>query len=152
MNYRILGVIAGLSLYLTATATAQTAEMEIGFSSIVGSEMEWTSSPKWSCFNASEIKLQCATYDGNIQIPSISINQNDHDLLFDIHPDVHVTCIETLNAWENILIDDDRVCIYSAEVPTSTPRELTLSYLSAIETSLGRWDVNQKISSPAIFD
>lgn len=144
MKSRFFGFITILSLF--GTSAEQTPANEIWFSSVKDAVVKWESNPMWRCFEASEINLNCANYDDGIRVPSISVGQNGYELLFDAHPEDRLNCNETLKEWQNLLVSGEQFCIYSAEVPTSIPEDLTLSYLSAIETSMGRWLLNLAIT------
>lgn len=112
----------------------------------------WESFNTWSCFSTETVQLYCAEIDyDRSTLPTLSVTDTDGKLTeFDLDPDSGLSCEDTLNAWQALLLNQRSFCTYAVFLQNLSDdsqvyyREHTdheLWIVDKIKTNLGYWSL-----------
>jgi hypothetical protein len=103
-------------------------------SSPLGAYPAWQSYNEWRCMDSRDVNLECTDIDeGNLQVPTLSVQDQGKFIEFSLDPEPDRDCAETLAEWSRVLEHSEAFCAYAAylqELPTAEdgmPRELWIT-------------------------
>lgn len=110
-------------------------------------ERQWESYNQWQCFDLQNVFFECALYDEEIKVPSITVYSDDAETFFDVHLEDNLDCNETLYNWRQLVDGGDQICIYAAKMQNTKIIEDTgetsvdLWYLTTVKGNNGYWSI-----------